>query len=304
MPTNLTDVDSFDTATGPTGADIRNAADVRSHLQKLANRTRYLFNRINPLADTAALKAINTTGMSTGVSRFVTGQGDFTFDSTSLLTENIPFVITPTTGPGRWIAATAHRTTKTLRIFPGQHCVATHIFPNSADTAFVFTADGTLSGGTNKHPTSDQAGRAFASKFGALVAVVDNASRRVYQIDLPVPDGATITSIVARLTPSGAAIALPSQMPFLGAVRMAGTGTPMAAHMLAAGLVFDSSPNVGAYNIEHTITYTPDQNNVVDLGTYRYGLFLGQSSGAAGFGNGDMWRSVDVTISIPDVRGA
>lgn len=304
MPTNLTDVDSFDTATGPSGSDIRNAADVRSHLQKLANRTRYLYNRSNPLADIAALKAINTTGMASGNVRKVTGQGDFTFDSASLLTELIPFVVTPTTGPGRWIAAAAHRTTKVIRVFPGQHCVATHIFPNSADTTFDFTVNGTLSGGTNKHPTQDQAGRAFASKFGALVAVTDNASRRVYQIDLPVPDGAVITSIVARLTPSGAAIALPSQMPFVGAVRMAGTGTPMAAHLLAAGLVFDSSPNIAAYNIEHTITYTPDQNNAVDFALYRYGLFLGQSSGAAGFGNGDMWRSVDVTMTIPDVRGA
>jgi hypothetical protein len=50
MPTNITDVDSFDTATAPVGSDVRNAASILSPLQKLANRTRYLLNRI-PNAD-------------------------------------------------------------------------------------------------------------------------------------------------------------------------------------------------------------------------------------------------------------
>jgi hypothetical protein len=46
MPTNIIDVDSFDTATTPIGSDVRNAASVTSAIQKLANRTRYLYNRI------------------------------------------------------------------------------------------------------------------------------------------------------------------------------------------------------------------------------------------------------------------
>lgn len=76
MPSNLTDVDAFTTVTGPDGGDIRNAASVRSALQTLANRTRYLFNRFvdpsingfrltgttgNPVTDTATPSTIYLT---------------------------------------------------------------------------------------------------------------------------------------------------------------------------------------------------------------------------------------------------
>jgi hypothetical protein len=47
MPVNITDVDAFPTATAPAGSDIRNAAGVLAHLQLLANRTRYLLNRLS-----------------------------------------------------------------------------------------------------------------------------------------------------------------------------------------------------------------------------------------------------------------
>lgn len=47
MPVNITDVDAFtDPITAPAGADAANAASVVQIAQKLANRTRYLFNRI------------------------------------------------------------------------------------------------------------------------------------------------------------------------------------------------------------------------------------------------------------------
>lgn len=46
MPSALTDVSSFDTVTGPVAADIRNAASIRSALQTVANRTRYLLDQL------------------------------------------------------------------------------------------------------------------------------------------------------------------------------------------------------------------------------------------------------------------
>lgn len=48
MPVNITDVPIFtDPITAPAGADVADAASVVSPIQKLANRTRYLFNRID-----------------------------------------------------------------------------------------------------------------------------------------------------------------------------------------------------------------------------------------------------------------
>lgn len=78
MPSSLTDVDDFTTVTGPDGGDIRNAASVRSALQTLANRTRYLLNRLggggpaengfrltgtsgNPVTDTATPSTLYLT---------------------------------------------------------------------------------------------------------------------------------------------------------------------------------------------------------------------------------------------------
>jgi hypothetical protein len=46
MPQNITDVDTWsDPLTAPAGADERNSASVLAALQKIANRTKYLYNR-------------------------------------------------------------------------------------------------------------------------------------------------------------------------------------------------------------------------------------------------------------------
>jgi hypothetical protein len=101
MPSNLTDTSSFDAVSGPVAVDIRNAASVRNALQTLANRTRYLYERLLPLADIATLKAISSP--ADGLVRTVKSKGVYVFDSASVLGEAIPFVVAPNAGSGRWL---------------------------------------------------------------------------------------------------------------------------------------------------------------------------------------------------------
>lgn len=101
MPKNLTDASSWDPQTAPTGTDIRNAAGVESHMQPAANRARFLYDRTNPLADIAALKAI--AAPSDNIVRLVEKYGFYIFDSASAAAESLPWVVQPTVGTGRWI---------------------------------------------------------------------------------------------------------------------------------------------------------------------------------------------------------
>lgn len=103
MPSNLTDTSSFDTVIGPQPTDVRNAAAVRSYLQTLANRTRFLFDRLTALADIAALKAIATP--ADGLVRHVKARGLYVFDASSAAAEALPFIVQPNSGSGRWIHA-------------------------------------------------------------------------------------------------------------------------------------------------------------------------------------------------------
>jgi hypothetical protein len=101
MPTNLTDASSFDVVIAPVGTDIRNAASVRNALQTVANRTKFLYDRHDVLADIATLKAIASPADK--LVRFVKGYGVYSFDTGSAAAESLPWVVQPTVGTGRWI---------------------------------------------------------------------------------------------------------------------------------------------------------------------------------------------------------
>lgn len=103
MPSNLTDVSSFDTVIGPQPTDVRNAAAVRTYLQTLANRTRFLIDRLTALADIAALKAI--AAPADGLVRHVKAKGIYVFDVSSSAAEALPWIVQPNSGSGRWLHA-------------------------------------------------------------------------------------------------------------------------------------------------------------------------------------------------------
>lgn len=101
MPTNLTAASSFDTATGPVGGDIRNAASVRSALQAQTNRSQFVYDASAvSLADIAALKAIASP--ADGLVRMVDLVGSYVFHASSVEAESLPWIVQPTTGSGRW----------------------------------------------------------------------------------------------------------------------------------------------------------------------------------------------------------
>ena len=101
MPVTLSESSSFDPATAPSAGDIRNAASVQNALQAQTNRGRFVFDRSNPLADIAALKAI--VSPADNLVRLVERFGFYVFDSSSGLAESLPWVVQPTTGTGRWL---------------------------------------------------------------------------------------------------------------------------------------------------------------------------------------------------------
>jgi hypothetical protein len=302
MPSNLTDVDSFDPVSGPVGSDIRNAASVRSALQTAANRTRYLYNRAEPLADFAALKAINTTGFANGTTRFVTKQGPYSLDTGSSATELQPYVVQPTTGPGRWIAAAPHRTSRVLRIFPGNNVAGVHADWGTTGSVLLMNYS-LLTQDPHAH---------YKAAFGALVCTSRSgtaANRKVHFIPLDLPDGVTITTIATYLKPTQVSL-LPGTMPFVSAIRLDGVShdganSPLGVggvYLYSGGHVVDSSGTIGAYNASHAITITPDQNNIVDRSQYTYQLAIAGANGTGSIDN-DHWTHIDVTVSIPDARG-
>lgn len=105
MPTTLTDSSSFDAMTAPIGTDIRNAASVRTCLQAAANRDRFVYDMVTPLADIAALKAISAP--ADGTVRSVVGHGAYVFVSSYVGAETLPWAVAPDVGAGRWVSMAA-----------------------------------------------------------------------------------------------------------------------------------------------------------------------------------------------------
>jgi hypothetical protein len=85
---------------GPEGTDIRNAAGVRSLLQKAANRTRFLYDQLLPLNDLAALKAIGSPPDQ--MRRCVANYGTYIFYAASAAPVDEPWIVLPDVGSGRW----------------------------------------------------------------------------------------------------------------------------------------------------------------------------------------------------------
>jgi len=83
------------------------AADVNTAFEGLNDRTEHLHLSRTALADVAALRAINTTGLANGLVRHTKAFGIHVLDTSSASAERVPWIVKPTTGPGRWIASAA-----------------------------------------------------------------------------------------------------------------------------------------------------------------------------------------------------
>jgi hypothetical protein len=104
MPANIVDISNFDDpVTAPSDSDAGLASgELRNTVQKLADRTRYLYDKwFNVVVSLAALKAL--TGMTNGEKRFVRGHGWYEFRASDLAVEISPWILEPSAfGAGRW----------------------------------------------------------------------------------------------------------------------------------------------------------------------------------------------------------
>lgn len=110
MPKNLTETATFSaTVTVPEDGDGVTGLSIETAAQSLANRSQYLksivtgtgVGRIREVTTLAALKAL--TGMvDTDVVRLY-GAGLYRYDTSTSATENLPWIVAPDVGSGRWI---------------------------------------------------------------------------------------------------------------------------------------------------------------------------------------------------------
>lgn len=283
------------------GVDDETAASLYPAIQRVADNVAYVKARMDAaLADLAALRAIDTTSLTNGEARLVKGQGWYTFDSGSAATEIEPWIIDPTTGPGRWISATAHQITRTIMISPA----SSPFYTPQAGGGLMAQANSFAGIVANAAIFVD-----YANIYFSDVATA-NANKRGVKLCLDpwLVHGCTITQLRAWVVGAGGGAGhagLPASMPAIGLYR-AGllTETIDALKSTGGGLQSDTSASVAAYEALHWITLTPDQNNVVDRNNHSYWTSLwneGHTNALAGY----RVQGLELTITtIPDARRA
>jgi hypothetical protein len=106
----------------PTGGDTRNAASVKTPFQSLTNRTKYLndlltsgVKKVRSVATLAAMKALTSVGSGELCNILVAADDDYIFDNcgtfffvptctdAAMTLGNIPIIVVPDDGIGRWV---------------------------------------------------------------------------------------------------------------------------------------------------------------------------------------------------------
>jgi hypothetical protein len=109
MPSILTENASFDApVTVPSDGDAATVASIIDSLQALTNRSKYLqqlceasgVKIVRSVANITALRAL--TGMANQELCLVGNVGLYTFDNVGTDADFAPYVVVPTSGPGRW----------------------------------------------------------------------------------------------------------------------------------------------------------------------------------------------------------
>jgi hypothetical protein len=96
-------------ASVPVDTDLASASSVKTPFQRMMNNLKHLYDRVfttgvfavRSVVDIVALKAI--AGMTNGQVAYVRGRGIYLYVDPDTTAEEHPWVVTPTTGTGRWI---------------------------------------------------------------------------------------------------------------------------------------------------------------------------------------------------------
>lgn len=113
----------------------------------------------------------------------------------------------------------------------------------------------------------------------------------LWTLDPYLHHGATLASVVTSLIGSGLAdYSTSGEEPAIGVFRLPHTPAakdtaPTALLSSGGGFAFDPSASAGAFDTAHTITFTPNQNNVIDLTAYTYKLMFYGACGPTGEGS-------------------
>lgn len=162
-----------------------------------------------------------------------------------------------------------------LQLYGSGGAIGSVVFPKIQGGTTTFTSFLGVSGTTDINSTWYTASAGTSKPY----MIQTNGSTNAIAWKLPVIQGATISYITAYLN-GNALASLPSTMPKLRAYKTAlSTGT--SSSLLSTTTATDSSASVGAYNVYHTIVYTPDQNNtgLTLNGDYYHATLTGASGG-------------------------
>lgn len=233
----------------------------------LGDRTQSLHQARVARADLAVLRAIDTTSLVDGTVRSVSRHGLFYFDRSSIETSEEPWVVVPTTGPGRWLACVPH-VTSAKRIV-------------QATVVAGITFGGAILS-VNRNVAVDfipltvvdiNLFRDGQARHGQVNDISDGSAGFLFPITAHVIDGAILSKVRCRYAPASDHLAV-QQTPAAFAVRRVSRTLGSPEPLLAAnnGFANDPAATVDAVNAEREWSLVTDQNNVIDLDQFTYDI--------------------------------
>ena len=302
MTTNVTAVDQWVAQQTVTNGDAADASTMLTVLQTSADRTEYLYQRQQQLADLTALKAVASP--VDGMVRLVEGYGPYRYRTALGATaEASPMIVAPTVSPGsgKW----QHMMSSIQGLASGFGALDDRAQPviNGSDPALDFPSFaaarsferfvsshhimGITNGPISRTPSPNMNAVPSGGTHALLIpgfglTIPYDASGNVtqvghaYCIDAFLRDGCTLDSIDVLVNPfSQARAGLPAVMPCAGVFRRSYFDYP-AQTALNSGTWVDDATALGTYNSDtvHTFNVPCDQNNVVDLSLYTYSVLV------------------------------
>lgn len=186
-----------------------------------------------PVANAAALAAIDVTSYTTGITCVVNGLGTFIYNSSSSATADNITVIDPTTGPGRWLIerTTFSATDRILGRVSAGAGVAQEIVCTGAGRALLDDADAAAQRTTLVVPT--RTGGDASGTWG--ISVTGNAATVTTNANLTGP----VTSVgnATTITPTGVSAATYGDATHVAQVAVNAAGqVTSASNVLIAGV--------------------------------------------------------------------
>lgn len=258
---------------------LANAAFLGIPSQDLADRTAWLAAQLALLAaqvgpvygaalsSLSALKAINTTSLSTGTIRFVNLIGVYILQKPEVNggTSGEPWKVAPTTGTGVWMLADLAPQRRTVPV------IATAMSVGDVTGGTESTCDLVSSSSNVRIISSPQgihitSGLADSTKVFGFSATLDPYLRSGHQL----------SAVFAYLNSAGGTYPA-AFMPRIGVFRkliVEAAQSDVLEPLKSTGGAYalDTTASDVDFAAAHFIQYVPDQNHVIDLGNYTYSV--------------------------------